>query len=411
MSKVFEPEYYKDFSCIGGACRYTCCQGWQITFTRAEYNRLRSARVSPALKETIETGIKRDKKSGDENAYAKMVFDEQQKCPFLDEAGLCRMQLECGPAALSAVCKTFPRAKSELPGYLQRCCSTGCEQILNLMLEKPEGLRFVEREDVHAPALKLQKAIEQTAQEKPAIRYLAQIQALCIAILQNRVCTLDERMILLGLALQDFDKAAEAGEDGVRDWLARRAVFATPEGGQAVKQRLTALPGNPQLSALNSLFLAQSIRAATIDVHFVLLYDAVVEALNVRAGVEEDGQTKLTFSTQQYAQAMENFAQQTQNAQHLLESVMVNYFFERLAPVGEKSAWQHYVTLCYSYSFLRLMAAGYLVNNPGMESYIHALAVGSRRLFHSPTVVERVTKELRETDSDSLAHMAVLVKA
>ena len=35
--EITRPDYYKDFSCIAGACPDTCCAGWQIMIDEKRY--------------------------------------------------------------------------------------------------------------------------------------------------------------------------------------------------------------------------------------------------------------------------------------------------------------------------------------------------------------------------------------
>lgn len=410
MSKVFEPAYYAKFSCLGGACRYTCCQGWAITFTRAEYNKMRNLHASPELKAEIATGIRRIKKGSTDAMYSKMVFAENGLCPMLSAEGLCRLQIECGYNTLSWVCKTFPRLEAEQLGYWQRSCSTGCEQTLNLMLEEQGPLRFVEREDPTAAPLKLPNLTVEQKKKVPTVAQYPQIQAVCISILQNRAYTLDERMILLGLALQDFDEAVKSGTDGVLDWLRRRRAFAMPEGAEAMRPQLSALSLNANISVYHSLTLAHTLRSASMNVYYDQLMDDVFTALDVQINNLENGQMNLQFSVECYENAKQRFAKVTHDMGQLLEHVMVNRFFEQCLPIGTKSAWSYYVAFCCSYSLFRLMAVGFVVAHPKQESYIQALAVCSREIFHAQGFVDKMATQFQENGSDTLAHMAALVQ-
>ena len=33
MNYFLMPDYYKDFSCKKGDCRFSCCKGWKVTFS------------------------------------------------------------------------------------------------------------------------------------------------------------------------------------------------------------------------------------------------------------------------------------------------------------------------------------------------------------------------------------------
>ena len=37
--EYIRPDYYDEFSCIGGACPDTCCSGWQIVIDKESQDR------------------------------------------------------------------------------------------------------------------------------------------------------------------------------------------------------------------------------------------------------------------------------------------------------------------------------------------------------------------------------------
>lgn len=37
--KVFAPDYYRNFACIAGNCRHSCCVGWEIDVDASAYAR------------------------------------------------------------------------------------------------------------------------------------------------------------------------------------------------------------------------------------------------------------------------------------------------------------------------------------------------------------------------------------
>lgn len=39
------PSYYKDFKCIAGSCKHTCCEGWEIDVDEASVRQIGRAHV------------------------------------------------------------------------------------------------------------------------------------------------------------------------------------------------------------------------------------------------------------------------------------------------------------------------------------------------------------------------------
>ena len=118
----FAPGYYPRFRCIGGACRHSCCVGWEIDIdedTLDYYNE-----VEGAFGERLRAGI----------ADGAFRLDEHERCPFLNERGLCDIILTLGEEALSQICTDHPRYRNffthrEETG-LGLCCEAAAELIL-----------------------------------------------------------------------------------------------------------------------------------------------------------------------------------------------------------------------------------------------------------------------------------------
>mgnify|MGYP006874698003 CR=1 FL=1 len=36
------PDYYKEFKCIAGECRHSCCIGWEIDIDEETYKRMKA---------------------------------------------------------------------------------------------------------------------------------------------------------------------------------------------------------------------------------------------------------------------------------------------------------------------------------------------------------------------------------
>ena len=92
------PNYYKEFSCIAGACPDTCCAGWQIVIDEKTQEKYRNYQGSfgNRLKNSI------DWKDGTFQQY-------HGRCAFLNEENLCDIHIEAGHDALCRTCRRYPK--------------------------------------------------------------------------------------------------------------------------------------------------------------------------------------------------------------------------------------------------------------------------------------------------------------
>ena len=96
------PSYYKDFTCIAENCRHSCCIGWEIDIDEdslAKYQALKGGYGS-VIQESI---------SSDPDGEPHFRLGKDERCPHLNEQGLCRIILNLGEDHLCGICREHPR--------------------------------------------------------------------------------------------------------------------------------------------------------------------------------------------------------------------------------------------------------------------------------------------------------------
>ncbi len=139
------PDYYKDFKCIGGACRHNCCIGWEIDIdeeTLALYDSLEGA------------WGERFQKNIDRCDTPHFILGKEERCPFLNKQNLCDIIAELGEDCLCDICAAHPRFVNEIPSDhetderielgLGLCCEAAGALILGqqapMRLSVPDGV-------------------------------------------------------------------------------------------------------------------------------------------------------------------------------------------------------------------------------------------------------------------------------
>jgi len=67
MRPILIPEYFEEFSCIGGACEDTCCAGWNITVDKKTYQNYRKVK-HPEISEKLQRYVKRNRNQQDDSS-------------------------------------------------------------------------------------------------------------------------------------------------------------------------------------------------------------------------------------------------------------------------------------------------------------------------------------------------------
>ena len=85
--KLFAPSYYKNFKCIADKCKHSCCIDWEIDID--ESTQKLYSELCGGYGEKIKSSI-----TGDGIAHFKLC--ENNRCPHLDNNGLCKIITEYG---------------------------------------------------------------------------------------------------------------------------------------------------------------------------------------------------------------------------------------------------------------------------------------------------------------------------
>lgn len=139
---VFAPDYYTGFRCIAGACRHSCCVGWEIDVDPETMKRYQSmeGELGAKLKRCI-----------DPDPVPHFILSDQERCPFLTEENLCQIILQAGEDSLCQICADHPRFRNFWSDRTEIGLGLACEEAARLILTSPHPLRLVPLEDTEEP--------------------------------------------------------------------------------------------------------------------------------------------------------------------------------------------------------------------------------------------------------------------
>lgn len=132
--KLYAPKYYKSFKCIADRCKHSCCVGWEIDVdgkTLEKYKGLKSE-----YSKNIENSIE----------YAEVPHFKLQsgdRCPHLNECGLCRIILEVGEDYLCDICREHPRFYNDIKTGKAVGLGLSCEEAARIILSSDDYAEMV----------------------------------------------------------------------------------------------------------------------------------------------------------------------------------------------------------------------------------------------------------------------------
>jgi len=137
--KEIVPDYYPLFRCKAGACRHSCCIGWEIEIDAETHQCYRN--IPGAFGERLRSAID----TADEPPSFRL--DERERCPFLNREGLCDIICTLGDDALCEICSEHPRFRAFYTDRTEIGVGLACEAAAALILGKREKVQWIPLRD------------------------------------------------------------------------------------------------------------------------------------------------------------------------------------------------------------------------------------------------------------------------
>lgn len=124
------PTFYRDFKCIANRCTDSCCIGWEIDIDSAAYDKYRLMPESFQKNIAVCDGV------------AHFVLTQDERCPFLQKDGLCKIILEHSEDMLCDICREHPRFYEWYGEYKDAGVGLCCEEAVRMLLESEKALEY-----------------------------------------------------------------------------------------------------------------------------------------------------------------------------------------------------------------------------------------------------------------------------
>ena len=166
------PNYYHKFICIADRCRHSCCIGWEIDVDEK----------TMALYKAMDSPLGADIRKHIEGDDPHFILQEGERCPFLQENGLCRIICEYGEDALCDICRLHPRFRHFYSAFTETGLGLCCEEAARIILFTEDPFSVSLPEDANV-----------TESEQVFFNFREQI----LSLLQDRKQSIRERFELL----------------------------------------------------------------------------------------------------------------------------------------------------------------------------------------------------------------------
>ena len=132
--KLYAPKYYKNFKCIADKCDHSCCVGWEIDIDNDALDKYK--KLDDAYGDVVKSSI-----STEGTPHFKLTLGE--RCPHLDERGLCKIILNYGEDCLCDICREHPRFYN-YTNVAEVGLGMSCTEAARVILSSPEYHDLIE---------------------------------------------------------------------------------------------------------------------------------------------------------------------------------------------------------------------------------------------------------------------------
>ena len=193
------PKYVGEFQCDGRICPASCCsRHWRILIDNETYKKYSEFEIDgQKITKYLE------KNPGGEDFL--IVQNENDCCPFLNDEGLCKIQLKYGAENLSQTCWSYPRQLFNFYEVIEISLTPTCPLALDLILNS-ERIKF-ETCPVKLPEwMHGQIIVSENFVPEEFFLHIIDLQLTAISILQERRLTIDQRLVILGFYLYQVEQ-------------------------------------------------------------------------------------------------------------------------------------------------------------------------------------------------------------
>lgn len=409
-TKAIVPTYFKEFKCTGSECRYTCCQEWKISIDKKTYTSYKNLKTdNKEMKENISKYIKRDRKSMTDEGYGIIhLCPQTRKCAFLKD-GLCSIQVQEGYKQLCYTCKIYPRLHVKINQELFLGCLTlSCEAANNLILQNPSYMEF-EVINLEVSEYQYQSVTVADANQVLADNFL-EIQMVSISILQNRVYTIEKRLLILGMFFEQLQKMSDEKTNSatigqyVKEF--EQLMFT-----DAMKEQMQAINFNGDTSSIVRTLLFLLLQTNNGLSSNQKIMDRLLDVIDqdIEQGVNNVDVLKLM---EKYKLGKEKSSIYFKDKEYIFEHFLVNSLFEKRVPfVHELSVWDSY---CFLVSLYCIWKSVVMIDIASSESYndekfSDMTALICRNLFHGSFMKDNVLKYITNEKLNDFESMQKMI--
>ena len=384
------------------------CIGWDVEIDKKTYQKYQNVKEKE-LSQLFRNSIYKNPDSYDHNVdYAIVELAKSNRCPFLNEKHLCKIQAKLGHDYLSNVCATYPRYANEINGIVEYSINISCPEAARLILMNKEGINFSQEE--YRPSSKsIINTVVNTTEHggNLMVKYFTDLRDFTILQLQNRKCLLWERILILGYFYRDLQESVNGRDENHIQKLIK--FFSEKIEKHNWKTELSS-----DASGLTVQY--EIMKEITGKVNHLTQIDSqkyicFTEEFSKGLGISAKSDFKAEGKA--YQNAYERFYKPFMNDhEYLLENYLVNYVFGSLFPAAESTKpFESYMMLVIRYALIKYNLIGISASRNGLteEDCVKFIQAFSKAIEHHHTYLESIAAYMKKKQYFTIPYAELLL--
>ena len=396
-------KYLKEFKCIGGECKDSCCVGWDIDIDKSTFKQYHKVQ-DKEMKRMFQKNVHNNENCvSDDIDYGKVKLKGEKRCPFLDEKNYCVIYSKLGEGYLSNVCTSFPRIMNKVDGCYEISLDVSCPEAARIILLKEEGIEFEESEyilDKHIISGDIDTKSKQF--NNSPIKYFKEIRDCSIKIMKNRKLDLNERLYILGEFINALEEELEQNNKNVPRFIKTYNINSVSYSYEQNRASYII-----QMDFFKKMLDKLNVSKAVDSLSFKEYTKQIISGFKFEE--DEDWGKNSDLYIKAFEDYTENFINKNS---YIFENYLVNSMYSNMFPFSEtESIFDGYMMLLIRYSYIRFYLVGkYLESKDDCkEDIVEFIQVFSKIVGHHKTYLANLLTYIKRNEFDNIEFAKVFL--
>ena len=402
------PFYFNEFRCTGGVCEDNCCIGWDVEIDKQTYQKYQKVKDKELTLLFLNSIFKNPDSYDPKVDYAIVGLSKNNRCPFLNEKQLCKIQAKLGHDYLSNVCAAYPRYVNEINGVAEYSLNVSCPEAARLILTNKQGLAFSSEKHETSSNTIINFVVNTNEHNgSPMVKYFVELRSFTISLLQNRKYPLWERILLLGYFYKQLDQSMQGNVVAVPRLI---EIFLQKIEKDEWRAEISSIRADNTLQFRIMKDITDNLNTVTeIDSQrYIRFTEEFSKGLGISAksNLESEGNAYEKAYVQYYEPFMKNH-------EYLIENYLVNYAFGGLFPSSESTKpFEAYRMLAIRYALIKYYLIGISAFRKGLTEgdCVQFIQVFSKAIEHHHTYLEGISAYMNRKKYNDVFYMELLLK-